>query len=151
MPTPIVSVVDPVTRLEGHLKIKVAVDAGRVVDAWATGTLFRGFENILVNRPPVDASHITQRICGVCPVSHGMAAVLALDAASQVNIPANALFMRNLVLGANFLQSHILHFYHLAVQDYVDGPADMAPWQPSWPKEISLDKGPGLPKIISPL
>jgi hydrogenase large subunit len=132
-----VLIIDPVTRLEGHLKIKVAVENGRVVDAHATGTLFRGFENILVNRPPQDASHITQRICGVCPVSHGMAAVLALDAASKVSIPTNALFMRNLVLGSNFLQSHILHFYHLALQDFVDGPAAMAPWQPSWPKEAN--------------
>jgi hydrogenase large subunit len=130
-----VKIIDPVTRLEGHLKVEVTVEtvAGiqKVVDARASGTLFRGFEAILVNRHPWDAQHFTQRICGVCPVSHGMAAVEALDAASRVVVPENARIMRNLVLGSNFIQSHILHFYHLAVQDYVNGPA-MPPWQPSW-------------------
>ena len=126
-----VKVIDPVTRLEGHLKIEVTVDGGKVTDARATGTLFRGFEQILVGRHPWDAQHFTQRICGVCPVSHGMAAVLALDAASGVTPPENGRIMRNLVLGSNYIQSHILHFYHLAVQDYIDGPA-MPPWQPSW-------------------
>src|SRR5512136_43249 len=128
-------IIDPVTRLEGHLKIAVEVatvdNRQRVVNAWATGTLFRGFETILVNRPPEDAQHITQRICGVCPVPHGMAAVMALDSAFRVTPPANARIMRNLVLGANFIQSHILHFYHLSLPDFMDGP-DMPPWQPSW-------------------
>jgi hydrogenase large subunit len=132
---PTVFSIDPVTRLEGHLKIEVTVDhvggVQRVVDARATGTLFRGFESILVNRPPQDAPDITQRICGVCPVSHGMAAVSAIDGAARVRVPENARIMRNLVLGANFVQSHILHFYHLALQDFVAGP-NMAPWQPSW-------------------
>jgi hydrogenase large subunit len=131
----VTKVIDPVTRLEGHLKIEVTVDAvdgaQRVVDARATGTLFRGFESILLNRHPWDAQHITQRICGVCPVSHGMAAVSALDRASGVSPPANGRILRNLVLGSNYLQSHVLHFYHLMLQDFVDGPA-MAPWQPSW-------------------
>ncbi len=129
-----IKIIDPVTRLEGHLKIEVTVDTKnsvqQVVEAKATGTLFRGFEQILVGRHPWDAQHFTQRICGVCPVSHGMAAVSALDAASGVTPPDNGRIMRNLVLGANFIQSHILHFYHLAVQDYIDGP-NMPPWQPS--------------------
>lgn len=123
--------IDPVTRLEGHLKINVEVDSNSVSNAWATGTLFRGFETILVNRPPDDAQHITQRICGVCPVPHGLAAVMALDRAYRVTPPANARIMRNLVLGANFIQSHILHFYHLSLPDFIDGP-NMPPWQPSW-------------------
>ena len=134
--------IDPVTRIEGHLKIDVKVDTvngmQKVVDALATGTLFRGFETLLVNRPPADAQHITQRICGVCPVPHGMAAVMALDSASGVTIPSNARIMRNLVMGANFIQSHILHFYHLSLPDYVNGP-NMPPWQPSWAKEKQLD------------
>jgi hydrogenase large subunit len=128
---PTIKIIDPVTRLEGHLKLEVSVDGGKVIDARATGTLFRGFEQILVGRHPWDAQHFTQRICGVCPVTHGMAAVSALDAASRVTPPENGRIMRNLVLGANFVQSHILHFYHLAVQDYIDGP-NMPPWQPSW-------------------
>jgi hydrogenase large subunit len=130
-----VAVVDPVTRLEGHLKIEVTVEGGVVTAAKATGTLFRGFENILLNRDPADAQHITQRICGVCPVSHGMAAIMALDEAYGVTAPDNARIMRNLVLAANMIDSHILHFYHLTMPDFIDGP-DMPPWQPSW----SVDK-----------
>jgi hydrogenase large subunit len=130
-----IKIIDPVTRLEGHLKIEVTVDTvggkQQVVDARATGTLFRGFEQILVGRDPQDAQHITQRICGVCPVPHGLASVMAQDKAFNVTPPNNARIMRNLVLGANFVQSHILHFYHLAVMDYIDGPG-MPPWQPSW-------------------
>ncbi len=136
---PTITTIDPVTRLEGHLKIQVTVDTvngvQQVTDAKATGTLFRGFENILLNRHPFDAQHITQRICGVCPVSHGLAAVMALDAACGVTAPDNARIMRNLVLGANLVDSHILHFYHLSAPDYIDGP-NMPPWQPSW----SVDK-----------
>jgi hydrogenase large subunit len=137
-------VIDPVTRLEGHLKIEVEVDTvggkQQVVDAFATGTLFRGFEVLLINRPPEDAQHITQRICGVCPVPHGMAAVTALDRAYKVTVPPNARILRNLVLGANFIQSHILHFYHLAALDFIDGP-NMPPWQPSWQADKRLDAG----------
>ncbi|MHB1000011.1 MAG: nickel-dependent hydrogenase large subunit [Armatimonadota bacterium] len=134
----VIKAIDPVTRLEGHLKIEVSVDTvdgvQQVVDAWASGTLFRGFESILVNRDPRDAQHITQRICGVCPVSHGMAAVMALDAAAKITIPTNARIMRNLVLASNFIQSHILHFYHLTLPDFIDGP-NMPPWQPSWKED----------------
>jgi len=135
--------IDPVTRLEGHLKIAVTVNEvqGRqqVVDARASGNLFRGFEQLLVGRDPRDAQHLTQRICGVCPVPHGMASVMAQDAAFRVTAPTNARIMRNLVLGANFVQSHILHFYHLTALDYLDGPA-MPPWQPSWKADKRLDK-----------
>ena len=143
MPTyPIVAAIDPVTRVEGHLKVEVTVDSvnGRqqVVDAKSSGTLFRGFEKILIGRDPWDAQHITERICGVCPVAHGQTAVLALDQASRVTPPANGRIMRNLVNGANFVDSHILHFYHLAALDYIEGPA-MMPWQPSWKVDKRLD------------
>lgn len=140
----IIATIDPVTRLEGHLKIEVTIDkvngVQQVVEARATGTLFRGFESILINRAPRDAQHITERICGVCPVAHGMAAVKALDAACGVTPPTNARIMRNLVLGANFIQSHILHFYHLSLPDYIDGP-DMPPWQPSWSSDKRFGQG----------
>jgi hydrogenase large subunit len=130
-----IQILDPVSRIEGHLKVEVSLEpadgAHRVVDARATGTMFRGFELILQNRPATDAPHITQRICGVCPVSHGMASVLAIEAAAGLAVPENARLMRNLVLGANYLQSHILHFYHLAALDYLDGP-DRPPWKPTW-------------------
>ena len=133
---------DPITRVEGHLKVRVDVDTvngvQQVVNAYVTGNLFRGFEKFMLGRDPRDAQHITERICGVCPVSHGMAAVMALDAAAKVTAPDNARIMRNLVMGANFLDSHILHFYHLTLMDYIDGPA-MAPWQPGLSGDRRLD------------
>jgi len=135
--------IDPVTRLEGHLKIQVTVDSVNgqqaVVDAKATGTLFRGLEALLTGRDPWDAHHITQRICGVCPVSHGTAAVKALDHARGLIVSDNARLMRNLIGGADFLHSHILHFYQLAALDFIDGPA-MGPWQPSLAADRRLDQ-----------
>lgn len=127
---PIKIQIDPLSRLEGHLRLEVQVESGYVMDARASGTLFRGFENILIGRDPRDSQHITQRICGVCPVSHSMAAVIALDAACGVTVNDNARILRNLVMGANLLDSHILHFYHLTLPDFVDMP-DMAPWDPT--------------------
>ena len=114
--------IDPVTRLEGHLKVEVVVDDGRVKEARTTGTLFRGIELILKGRHPLDAQRITQRVCGVCPASHAVASTLNLDSAlgTADRIPPNGRILRNLVLGCNFVQSHILHFYHLAALDYVD-------------------------------
>jgi len=114
--------VDPVTRIEGHLKIEAFVDDGEVKDAQCCGTLFRGFENILVGRHPLDACRITQRVCGVCPTAHGMASSLCLDDALGVTgkIPDNGRLVRNLLLGSNYLQSHILHFFALAALDFVD-------------------------------
>lgn len=115
-------IIDPVTRIEGHLKIEAIVEQGEVKDARSSGTLFRGFELILRGRDPRDASQLTQRICGVCPQTHATASVLALDSAFGIadRITDNARIMRNLLLGANYLQSHLLHFYHLAALDYVD-------------------------------
>ncbi len=130
---------DPVTRLEGHLSVKVDVSDSQVSNAYSSGTLYRGFENILVGCDPRDAMHITQRVCGVCPVSHGMASSLALEAAWGVSIPANARIIRNLILAANFVQSHILHFYHLSLLDFIDGPA-MLPWTPHYAIEARFSQ-----------
>ncbi len=130
--------IDPITRIEGHLGIEVTVDEvggeQQVVDARATGTMFRGFEILLLGRDPRDAGLYTQRICGVCPVSHAMAACLNLDDAFDVTIPDNGRILRNLVLGANFIQSHLLHFYHLSAVDYLDttGILDQTPWTPRY-------------------
>jgi hydrogenase large subunit len=130
-----IKIVDPVTRIEGHMKVEVTIDrvAGRleVTDARSTGTLFRGFESILTGRHPWDAPIITERICGVCPVSHGMAAVKALEAAGGRKATGNGRILRNLILGADYLHSHILHFYLLAALDYVKAP-ESAPWTPAW-------------------
>jgi hydrogenase large subunit len=115
-------IIDPVTRIEGHLKIEATVEGGEVKETKCSGTLLRGFEKILQGRDPYDAQHLTQRICGVCPTSHGMTAALNLDSAFGIadKIPENGRILRNLIQGANYIQSHILHFYHLAALDYVD-------------------------------
>lgn len=114
--------IDPITRIEGHLKIEAVVEAGEVKEAYSSGTLFRGFEIILQGRDPRDAQQITQRVCGVCPIVHATAAALNLDSAFGIadHIPPNGRIIRNLILGSNYLQSHLLHFYHLAALDYVD-------------------------------
>jgi len=111
---------DPITRIEGHLSIELDVQNGKVANAWSKGDMFRGYEMILKGRNPVDANQITQRICGVCPVSHGIASSKCLDGAFGIVPNKNGRLLRNLVLSANYLQSHILHFYHLAALDYVD-------------------------------
>lgn len=131
-------VIDPATRLEGHLKVEVQTEGGRVFSARSSGMLYRGFENILVGKDPRDAAHVTQRVCGVCPTPHAMAACLALEAAAGQHVPENARIVRNLILGADLLQSHILHFYHLALLSYIRGPA-MAPWAPMDEVDLRFD------------
>ncbi len=115
-------IIDPITRIEGHLKVEAVVENGEVKETKCSGTLFRGFENILKGRDPFDAQHLTQRICGVCPATHAQAATLNLDSAFGIDdqVPDNGRILRNLIAGANVLQSHILHFYHLTALDYVD-------------------------------
>lgn len=115
-------IVDPLTRIEGHLKVEATVDGGLITDAKVGGMLWRGIEVILRDRDPRDAVTITQRICGVCPTAHALASTLCLDDAFGVadKIPDNGRIIRNLIMGANYLQSHILHFYHLTALDYVD-------------------------------
>ncbi len=112
--------IDPITRIEGHLSIELDVQNGMVVDAKSKGDMFRGFEKILKGRNPVDANQITQRICGVCPISHGIASSKCLEGAFGIKPNENGRIQRNLILAANYLQSHIIHFYHLSALDYVD-------------------------------
>ena len=145
-----ITIVDPVTRIEGHMKVQVTIDTvsgkQQVTDAQCTGTQFRGFEKILIGRDTKDAPYITERICGVCPVSHATAASVALENAAGITIPANARILRNLVLGANFIQSHILHFYLLAALDYITPPAS-APWTPVW--NIDLMRSSSMSQIVT--
>lgn len=124
--------IDPVTRLEGHLKVEVRVEDGKVADAWVTGGMFRGFETILRGRDPRDASQIVERICGVCPVAHATASSMALENLCGLQVPHNGRIARNLMLAGNYLQSNILHFYHLAGQDYFQGP-ETVPFIPRYP------------------
>lgn len=113
-------IIDPISRIEGHLAIEIDVRNGKIVDAKCKGDMFRGYEMILKGRNPVDAVQITQRICGVCPISHGIASVKNLDSSFGIIPNKNGRLLRNLTLAANYLQSNILHFYHLAALDYVD-------------------------------
>jgi hydrogenase large subunit len=97
--------IDPLVRVEGHLRVECVVDDGKVKEAECSGPMFRGFERLLIGRDPLDAQQIAQRVCGVCPAVHGMAAALALDEALGVNtsVPDNGRIVRNLILSSNFL------------------------------------------------
>ncbi len=175
--------VDPISRIEGHLGVKLSVGSnGLVSGADVHGNLWRGFENFLIDREPNDAITFTQRICGVCPVPHGQTATFAADAVYGYNsnfqtwvmaseggkwpgddgasapvdtpldqgIPEKAVHIRNVVLGAEFLMSHITHLYHLAAPSYVQGPA-VPPWTPyfddSYYHPLLLSQGRALPEV----
>lgn len=112
--------IDPVTRIEGHLRIEVEVQDGVVTDAWSSGTMFRGIELILKNRDPRDAWVFAQRICGVCTTVHALASVRAVENALGITIPDNARLIRNLIAGSLVVQDHVVHFYHLHALDWVD-------------------------------
>ena len=114
------SVIDPLTRIEGHLRFEVEVDDGVITDAWVSGSLYRGMETILLDRHPADAFYVAQRICGVCPISHGHASTASTEDALGITIPNNARIVRNLIEAAQYIHSHILWFYTLAALDYVD-------------------------------
>ncbi len=112
--------IDPITRIEGHLRIDVEIDGGRVKNAWSSGQMWRGIEKILEGRDPRDAWLFTQRICGVCTTVHAIASVRAVENALNIEIPLNAQYIRNLLIGAHALHDHIVHFYHLSALDWVD-------------------------------
>jgi Ni,Fe-hydrogenase I large subunit len=113
-------VVDPVTRIEGHLRIEAEVDGGRVQDAWSSSTMFRGIEIILKGRDPRDAWAFTQRICGVCTTVHAIASIRAVENAIGARPPSNARLLRNLIIASQCVQDHVIHFYHLHALDWVD-------------------------------
>jgi [NiFe] hydrogenase large subunit len=115
-------VIDPVNRIEGHLRVVCEVENGKVKDVWSQSVLFRGIEIILQGRDPRDAPHFTQRSCGVCTHVHALASTRALDDAFGVQgkIPENGVILRNLIMGSQFLHDHLVHFYHLHALDWVD-------------------------------
>lgn len=119
MATPNITI-DPLTRIEGHLRVEAVAENGVIKDAWVSGTLYRGMETVLKGRVPTDAYYITQRICGVCPTAHGHSSSMAVEAAANVTIPNGARLVRNLLEAAEWLHSHILWFYTLAALDYVN-------------------------------
>ena len=115
-------VIDPVTRIEGHLRIEaeLGADGKTITKAYSSSTMARGIETIMQGRDPRDAAHISQRICGVCTVVHGLTSVRAVEDALGVTVPENAELIRNLMIGAQYVHDHVMHFYHLHALDWVD-------------------------------
>ena len=152
--------IDPVTRIEGHLRVDVEINGGKVTKAWSSGQMWRGVELILVGRDPRDAWAITQRICGVCTTVHAIASVRAVENALQLEVPLNAQFIRNMIVAAHAIHDHIVHFYHLSALDFVDvvsalkaDPVKAAAWieqYSDWPHERQRgDEGdPGEAEVV---
>lgn len=113
-------VVDPITRIEGHLRIEAEVNGGRITDAWSSATMFRGIEKILKGRDPRDAWFWTQRFCGVCTTVHSIASIRSVENALKIKVPPNAELIRNIIMGIQNVQDHVIHFYHLHALDWVD-------------------------------
>jgi hydrogenase large subunit len=137
-------VVDPITRIEGHLRIEAQMEGENIASAYSSGTMVRGIEVILKGRDPRDAWAFTQRICGVCTLVHGIASIRAVENALDYPIPQNAELIRNLMIGAQFIHDHVMHFYHLHALDWVDvvsalsadpaATSSLAQSLSSWPK-----------------
>lgn len=144
------SVIDPITRIEGHLRVEMEVQNGKVSEAWVSGGCFRGMELVVQNRTPEDAAQIVQRICGVCPVSHAHASAIAAEKAYGITIPNNARIIRNLIEGAQFLHSHILWFYNLAALDYVN-PINALKANPADAMDVAAVAGTSLNSDLSAL
>ena len=113
-------VIDPVTRIEGHLRVEAQLDGGKVAKAWSSTTMWRGLEKILVGRDPRDAWYFAQRICGVCTTVHALASVRAVEAALEITPPLNARLLRDLISASQYVHDHVVHFYHLHALDWVD-------------------------------
>jgi len=113
-------VVDPVTRIEGHLRIEAEIKDGKIVDAWSAGTMVRGLEIILKGRDPRDAWAFCERVCGVCTTVHALASVRAVEDAVAIKVPPNAELIRNIMFCTQYIHDHVVHFYHLHALDWVD-------------------------------
>ncbi|MCG7982394.1 MAG: nickel-dependent hydrogenase large subunit [Candidatus Thiodiazotropha lotti] len=137
-------VVDPITRIEGHLRIEAQMEGDQISSAYSSGTMVRGIEIILKGRDPRDAWAFAQRICGVCTLVHGIASVRSVEDALNYQIPQNAQLIRNLMIGAQYIHDHVMHFYHLHALDWVDvvsalsadpgKTAELAQSLSNWPK-----------------
>ncbi len=113
-------VIDPITRIEGHLRIEAQMNGDSIQQAYSSGTMVRGIETILRGRDPRDAWAFAQRICGVCTLVHGIASVRSVEDALNYEVPPNAQLIRNLMIGAQYIHDHVMHFYHLHALDWVD-------------------------------
>lgn len=133
--------IDPVSRIEGHLRVDLDIRDGVVFQALSSGTSFRGFEVFLRGRDPREAAHITQRICGVCPVPHARSATAAFEQAAGITVNNQARLIRNLIEASNFIDSHLLHFYLLALPDYVAGLPTAGNWSRTAPPKVWEGRG----------
>ena len=113
-------IVDPVTRIEGHLRIEAVVENGVITDAFSAGTMVRGLEKILIGRDPRDAWAIAERVCGVCTTVHALTSVRAVEDALGIAVPPTAEIIRNIMMATQYVQDHVVHFYHLHALDWVD-------------------------------
>ncbi len=113
-------VVDPITRIEGHLRIEAVVENGVITDAFSAGTMVRGLEKILIGRDPRDAWAFCERVCGVCTTVHALASVRSVEDALGIQVPPTAELIRNIMLTTQYIQDHVVHFYHLQALDWVD-------------------------------
>ncbi len=113
-------VVDPVTRIEGHLRVEADIQNGKIVDAFSSGTMVRGIEKILRGRDPREAWAFVGRVCGVCTSVHSLASVRSVEDALDITIPPNAEMVRNIMFAAQYMHDHVVHFYHLHALDWVD-------------------------------
>lgn len=139
-------VVDPITRIEGHLRIEAQTDdSGNITEAYSSGTMVRGIEIILRGRDPRDAWAFAQRICGVCTLVHGIASVRAVENALDYKIPPNAQLIRNLMIGAQYVHDHVMHFYHLHALDWVDVVSALKA-DPKATSELAQTVSPSYPK-----
>lgn len=137
-------VVDPITRIEGHLRVEAVVENGKITEAYSSGMMARGIETILKGRDPRDAWAMTQRVCGVCTTVHALASVRTVEDALGIVVPPNAELIRNIMFGTLYMHDHVVHFYHLHALDWVDivsalkadpaGSSKIAQSISSWPK-----------------
>jgi len=138
-------VVDPITRIEGHLRIEAQMDGNTIGSAYSSGTMVRGIEIILQGRDPRDAWAFAQRICGVCTLVHGMASIRAVEDALDYQIPPNAQLIRNLMNAAQYVHDHVMHFYHLHALDWVDVVSALSA-DPKATSELAQTVSPHWPK-----
>ncbi len=113
-------VIDPITRIEGHLRVEAKIEDGKVVDAYCSSTMVRGMEKIVEGRDPRDVWAFVQRTCGVCTTVHAIASIRSVEDALGIVIPPNAELARNIVTISHAMQDHVVHFYHLHALDWVD-------------------------------
>ncbi len=141
-------VVDPVTRIEGHLRIEATLDGGVITDAISSGTMWRGLEVILKGRDPREAWAFTERICGVCTTVHALASVRCVENALGITVPQNADLIRNIMFLTQMVQDHVVHFYHLHAMDWIDVPGALNA-RPDSTASLQHDISPGWPNSSS--